>query len=341
MFLVCCPVWADIDKSLDKLHSELVSSVREDAGVRTIAISEFVETEGSQTVLGKFIAEELISRMVEEGTYEVVERRMLGRVLAGLQVSESDLLKVETVKKVGEVLGVQAILTGSLQQRGSRYVARARLLEVQTARVLSVGSVEVDTTEPKVRGLLGLAEQVSENGKRAVFYKQDWSDVEEGSGGQVTYAGVKFNIVRANANRINTLTCGGSAWVSEFMLFPNDFVLQYWITHRAWGNDHVLKKCMYPRIFLELDNGRLLRVGMDDKWKGVDPYYRGRLSTLKKLKELPCQVRVEKKGNVVKVFQAGNFIFNFNWPEGRSVIGFTYLVTSSCGFSNFLCYEPE
>ena len=66
--------------------------------------------------IGDFISEELVTNFYTQGagSFEVVERRELARVLKEQKLGGSGLLNKKTIAKVGEVLGIDAIVTGSI-----------------------------------------------------------------------------------------------------------------------------------------------------------------------------------------------------------------------------------
>src|SRR5213593_1517496 len=66
-----------------------------------IAVVPFQELDGRKTVLGTFLAEELITNLFKVGGLEIVERSMLDKIFAELKLSETGALDVETAKKVG------------------------------------------------------------------------------------------------------------------------------------------------------------------------------------------------------------------------------------------------
>jgi curli biogenesis system outer membrane secretion channel CsgG len=72
---------------------------------------------GNQDV-GKGIADLLVNRLVSTGVYSVIERKALDKVLAEQNFSNSDRADASTAAKIGKVLGVDAIVIGSITQFG-------------------------------------------------------------------------------------------------------------------------------------------------------------------------------------------------------------------------------
>jgi curli biogenesis system outer membrane secretion channel CsgG len=66
--------------------------------------------------LGKAAADELVTNLVNGGAFTVIERAQLEAVLAEQQLGLSGAVSAATAAKVGKILGVQFILTGSITQ---------------------------------------------------------------------------------------------------------------------------------------------------------------------------------------------------------------------------------
>ena len=127
--------------------------------------------------VGKGVAELLVDKLVKAGTYSVIERKALDKVLAEQNFSNSDRVNVNSAAKIGRVLGVDAIIIGSITQFGrddkqanvggsvfGRTAARyglggvgtksskaavglnARLISTDTAEILAVASGKGEST---------------------------------------------------------------------------------------------------------------------------------------------------------------------------------------------------
>src|SRR5438477_8856072 len=68
--------------------------------------------------IGKGIADLLVDKLVNDGTYSVIERKQLDKILAEQNFSNSDRADPNSAAKIGKVLGVSAIIVGSITQFG-------------------------------------------------------------------------------------------------------------------------------------------------------------------------------------------------------------------------------
>ena len=74
---------------------------------------------GSDVDVGKGICDLLVKYLVKDGSYTVVERRALDKILSEQNFSTSDRANPATAAKVGKILGLDAIIVGSVTQFGN------------------------------------------------------------------------------------------------------------------------------------------------------------------------------------------------------------------------------
>ena len=73
---------------------------------------------GGNNDVGKGIADLLVGNLVRGEVYSVVERKDLDKILTEQNFSNSDRTDPNTAAKVGRILGVDAIIVGSITQFG-------------------------------------------------------------------------------------------------------------------------------------------------------------------------------------------------------------------------------
>jgi curli biogenesis system outer membrane secretion channel CsgG len=73
---------------------------------------------GSNQDIGKGIADLLVDKLVAGGAYSVIERKALDKVLAEQNFSNSDRADANSAAKIARILGVDAIIIGSITQFG-------------------------------------------------------------------------------------------------------------------------------------------------------------------------------------------------------------------------------
>jgi len=82
--------------------------------VRTYVAALF----GSDVDVGKGISDLLVKHLVKDGTYSVIERKMLDKILAEQNFSTSDRANPASAAQIGKILGVDAIIVGTITQFG-------------------------------------------------------------------------------------------------------------------------------------------------------------------------------------------------------------------------------
>ncbi len=73
---------------------------------------------GTDQDIGKGISDMLVQKLVQDGKYSVIERNALDKVLGEQNFSNSDRADASTAAKIGRILGVDAIIIGSITQFG-------------------------------------------------------------------------------------------------------------------------------------------------------------------------------------------------------------------------------
>jgi curli biogenesis system outer membrane secretion channel CsgG len=74
---------------------------------------------GSDVDIGKGISDLLVKYLVKDGTYSVIERKAMEKILAEQNFSNSDRANPNSAAKLGKLLGVDAIIVGSVTQFGN------------------------------------------------------------------------------------------------------------------------------------------------------------------------------------------------------------------------------
>lgn len=73
---------------------------------------------GTDVDVGKGISDVLVEKILAGGKFSVIERRMLDKVLAEQNFSNSNRAHNATAAQIGKILGVEAIVVGSITQFG-------------------------------------------------------------------------------------------------------------------------------------------------------------------------------------------------------------------------------
>ena len=107
VFVLVPSVWAQNKKRVAVLDFDY-------ATVRSTVAALF----GGDADVGKGIADLRVTRLVNDGVYSVIERKALDKIISEQNFSNSDRANPATAAKIGQVLGVDAIIVGSITQFG-------------------------------------------------------------------------------------------------------------------------------------------------------------------------------------------------------------------------------
>jgi len=124
-----------------------------------LAIIEFSDLGDNVNDLGRYLAEKLISELfkLNSNGFSIIERRQLAKVLREQKLSTSGLIDAKAMQKVGNLLGVDAIVTGSITDLGNIIEINARVISVETGDVIGSASSQI----PKVGNVTTLMSQNS------------------------------------------------------------------------------------------------------------------------------------------------------------------------------------
>ena len=74
---------------------------------------------GQDVDIGKGISDLLVKYLVKDGSYSVIERKAMDKILGEQNFSNSDRANPTSAAKLGKLLGVDAIIVGSITQFGN------------------------------------------------------------------------------------------------------------------------------------------------------------------------------------------------------------------------------
>ncbi len=109
----------------------------------TVAIAEFVDLDGKVTSFGKFLAEELVTRLYKTKKLKVIERQRLDKVIAEQNLSLTEVIEASSAKRIGRILGVDAIVTGTISELGNNFRINARIINTETGELLAAAGTTV------------------------------------------------------------------------------------------------------------------------------------------------------------------------------------------------------
>ncbi len=134
--------------------------------IKRLVVAQFSYNQGFNQFT-KNLQEKLFTDLVQKGM-QVVERDQLERVLKEQKLGYSGLINLNSAKKVGELLGAEGMVLGTISDLGNSVSVNARLVDLETGNSLAAAEVDLPKT-PLIAALL--SETVEEETSFAVAPK--------------------------------------------------------------------------------------------------------------------------------------------------------------------------
>lgn len=130
----------------EKLAGKLTSPLKDKPSIR-LAVLEFPYV-GAKSSEGPVVVQErLTTALVGEKKVTLIERGLLKKVMGELKLQSSGAFDDATVRKLGKMLGADAIVTGTLNDvKKGRTEINARVVNTESAKILAAYAVTVKKT---------------------------------------------------------------------------------------------------------------------------------------------------------------------------------------------------
>ena len=128
-----------------------------------------------QTRLGQTLTEMLITALIQDDKFSVMERVQLEKILTEQSLGQSGAIDAETAVEVGKLSGLEAVVIGSISQLKTAIEADARLIEVETGKALAAASGKVNSIDD----IRDLANTLSKQLSLKVYLIAPEADVEK------------------------------------------------------------------------------------------------------------------------------------------------------------------
>ncbi len=132
-----------------------------------------------QGQIGRAVSEMLIQSFSKSSLFQVIERDKLGSIFKELALSASGGIAPEDAKRIGRISGADFLLLGSVLDAEQQLLTQARLVDVETGKIIAAESIYVDKS-----ALIKEAEEY--------HHKKIWGGVYA-LGGVAGFPDLKFN----------------------------------------------------------------------------------------------------------------------------------------------------
>lgn len=148
-FFVCClsGIAFGYEREIESLASAMSEKIA-NSGKTKIAVVDFTDLRGDVTELGRFISEELSVSLAGLGKgFKIVDRTHLKSIIQEHKLSTTGLIDPTTARKLGEIAGVEALVTGSLTPFGDTVRITVKVLDTETAEIIDAKKESIAKTE--------------------------------------------------------------------------------------------------------------------------------------------------------------------------------------------------
>ena len=135
----------DLNVKLESLTNQIIDNLLNKKFSR-IAVIAFSNIDGRTSTFGSYLSEELTTRIFLTNKFYVIERQLLNKLVDEQTLNATGAIDEETAKSFGEILGVDALVTGTISDLGDSLKVHARLITTETGVVSAVASINIDKT---------------------------------------------------------------------------------------------------------------------------------------------------------------------------------------------------
>ena len=133
-------------EELKTLTDQLGSGVKDKPGIK-LAVLEFAYTSGKVSDGPVIVQERLTTLLAQDKKLILIERNLLKKVLGELKLQASGAMDEETTKKLGKLLGADAVVTGTLNDtKDGETEINARVVESESGKILAAAAATIRKT---------------------------------------------------------------------------------------------------------------------------------------------------------------------------------------------------
>lgn len=150
------------EKEIKNLSSFMAENIAK-VGKKTVGVVDFVDLQGNVTKLGRFLAEEFsVALAGADKGFEVIDRTHLRTILKEHKLAETGIIDPSTAKKLGQIAGLQALITGTTTPFGDSVRLSVKILDTATAKIIGASSCDI----PKTKAISILIDETIDEGTK-------------------------------------------------------------------------------------------------------------------------------------------------------------------------------
>ncbi|MBI3605024.1 MAG: hypothetical protein HY202_03240 [Nitrospirae bacterium] len=139
-----------LDEGLDYLAGQLTKSLPSGSHL-TVAVTDFRDLQNHLSGFGRFLAEEMATRLAGKGRIQLIEQGQLEKAIEELRFNQKDLFDPVLAKKLGKWVGADTLLVGTVTDLGTTVRINTRFYSTERRDVLTVATVTMLKDDRVVR----------------------------------------------------------------------------------------------------------------------------------------------------------------------------------------------
>ncbi|MDR4507440.1 MAG: CsgG/HfaB family protein [Candidatus Brocadiaceae bacterium] len=135
-----------LDAQMDSFAAQILQQLQQNNKQR-VAVGDFTDLAGNITDIGKYISDEIITRLVLSGKLKVLDRQYFMQVLKTHRLSLAKALDPSDIQTLQGLLEIDTIITGTIVDLGKRIKINARLCETDSGTIFGAAFIQAQTDD--------------------------------------------------------------------------------------------------------------------------------------------------------------------------------------------------
>lgn len=156
------------DNYLSLALDDMAASISSSAQIKkntALAVVDFPTLDGKMTKLSNYLSEELVSKLFITNRFRLIERNHISKAIDELKFGASGFVSEEFEKNVGEMVGADTIITGTIAELEKAVKINLRAIDVEKGTVLATANTIIPKDPSIVKMLREEVAPLSANGK--------------------------------------------------------------------------------------------------------------------------------------------------------------------------------
>lgn len=126
----------ELDNEIEALSGEIAGQLQAQQ-IRKLCVIDFADLDGQMTDLGKFVAEELVTRLLSGGQFQVRERLRVNQALQQQGIYTGNVIDAQQAIQIGRLLGVEVLVTGTIANLAEEVKINVRIFSARDGSLLA------------------------------------------------------------------------------------------------------------------------------------------------------------------------------------------------------------